>query len=86
MRPPTHIQQRIPRSGFSERDESNPQETGGPRELGRGRGLGHPPGDREGGMGCGTVEGWTRRGIKYGLYKILNKILKKNMRGKLITQ
>ena len=36
-------------------------------------GWGHPHGDRGGGgrvwgggMGCGIVRGWTRRGIKYG--------------------
>ena len=36
---------------------------------GVGVGVGHPLGDRGGGgMGCGTVRGWTRRGIKSGLY------------------
>jgi hypothetical protein len=30
-------------------------------------GWGHPHGDGGGGMGCGTVRGWTRRGIKSGL-------------------
>jgi hypothetical protein len=50
MRPPTHIQQRNARSGFSQ-NAPNPQETGGPREF---RGLvrvcgswwEHPPRDR----------------------------------------
>jgi hypothetical protein len=34
-------------------------------------GWGYPHGDRGqgGGMGCGTVRGWTRRGIRYRLLK-----------------
>jgi hypothetical protein len=40
-------------------------------EVWWGRGWGHPHGDRGrgGGMGCGTVRGLTRRGIKSGVLK-----------------
>jgi hypothetical protein len=30
-----------------------------------------------GGVGCGTVRGWTRRGIKFGLYKKNKELLKR---------
>ena len=72
MRPPTHIEQGL---GSVREDAPNPQETGEPREFrglrgwGVGRGWRHPPGDRGrgGGIGSGTVRGWTKRVIKSGV-------------------
>jgi hypothetical protein len=66
MRPPIHIQWRTAGSVSLRDNAPNPQETGGPREF-RGQvgwGVGHPCGDRgwAGGMGCGTVRGWTGGG------------------------
>ena len=63
MRPLTHIQQMTAALGSFRVDASNPQETGGPRELevrwvG---GWGHPHGERVWGgcMGGRTVRGQT---------------------------
>jgi hypothetical protein len=53
-------------------DVPNPQETGGPREfrdlVGWGGGiLVETGGGERGGMECGTVGGWSWRGIKSGV-------------------
>ena len=80
MKPPTHIQQRTAWSGLSERRSTQPLRDLRPQGVGRSGGVGvgwwgYPLRDeewgcgsmRQGGMGCGTIRGWTRRGIKSGL-------------------
>lgn len=61
----------LPGLGSVREDALNPQDTGGPREfrglMGQGLGAGKfswRQGGQGGGMGCGTIAGWTRRGIK----------------------
>jgi len=71
MRPSVHIQQRMPDKDSVREDAPKPQETGVPRESGGQVGVGLGQRWRwvcgGGGMGCGTVRGWTGRGIKSGL-------------------
>ena len=68
IRPPPQYIYRIELLGLGSvrEDAPNPQETGGPRKFRFG--VGHPCGDREqeGGIRCGRVREWTRRGIKSG--------------------
>jgi hypothetical protein len=72
MRPPTHTQQRNAESGSVREEAPNPQETGGRRkgEVWGGEGMGEMGQVGVGGnMECGTVRGWTGRGIKSRMQK-----------------
>jgi hypothetical protein len=62
------------RLGLDRENTPNPQETGGPREFRGlvgwgmgGEGILVVAGGQGGGMGCGTVGGWTGRGMKSGV-------------------
>jgi hypothetical protein len=73
MRPPTHIQQRTAGSGKSEKMHLTLKRLKAPGSLEVWWGGGEigdilvETGGWRGGMGCGTIREWTRRGIKSGV-------------------
>jgi hypothetical protein len=82
---PQHIYSReLAGLGSIREDASNPQETGSLREfrglVGWGWGHSHENRGRGGGMECGTVGGWTLRGINSGVFKKKRKKERKKER------